>query len=102
MNPHIYRPRPYRSHVLHGRHRPLDAIEWEEMPSLAGRLRRNEFSSTQGSVWSSTERMELDRYQSEPEPAPAPFVETLSGLYVREIAGDEVFRHFFGDPGANH
>ncbi len=70
------------------------------MPSLAGTLRRSEFSSTHGSVWSSTERMELDRYQ--PEPAPAPFVETLSGLLVREVAGDEVFRHFFGDPGANH
>jgi hypothetical protein len=102
MNPRHTFARPARHPSHFARHRPLDAIEWEEMPSLAGRLRRNEFSTTHGSVWSSTERMELDRHQSQPAPAPAPFVETLSGLYVREIAGDEVFRHFFGDPGANH
>jgi hypothetical protein len=100
MNPrHSFaRPARYSSHFA--RHRPLDAIEWEELPSLTGSLRRNDFTTTAGSVWSSTERMELT--PSEPEPKPAPFVEAVSGLLVREIVGDEVFRHFFGDPNANH
>lgn len=100
MNPRHAYARPVRHSPLFARHRPLDAIEWEELPSLTGSLRRSDFSSTSGSVWSSTERMEL--VAREPEPAPAPFVEAVSGLLVREIAGDEVFRHFFGDPTANH
>jgi isocitrate/isopropylmalate dehydrogenase len=75
-------------------------IEWEELPSLTGALRRSEFVTTRGSVWHSTERMDLAPL--EPEAKPAPFVEAVEGLLVREIAGDEVFKHFFGDPTANH
>jgi hypothetical protein len=100
MNPRLSTARLSHNHLLFARQRPLDAIEWEELPSLTGALRRSDFSTTTRSAWSSTERMELDGYR--PEPAPAPFVETLDGLLVREITGDEVFRHFFGDPHANH
>lgn len=78
----------------------LDTIEWEELPSLAETLRRRDFASTSGQVWSSTERMDL--HVAAAAPAPLPFVESIAGLHVREIANDEVFRHFFGDPGANH
>lgn len=78
----------------------IGAIEWEELPSLAEMLRReDERHTTRSSVWSATERMDLD---AAPAPAPAPFVESIDGLHVREIANDEVFRHFFGVPGANH
>lgn len=80
------------------RQHALEAIEWEELPSLAETLRRGDYSSTRG-AWSSTERMDL---MAMPAPAPAPFVESIDGLHVREIANDEVFRHFFGDPRANH
>jgi len=94
---------PHRPTARHWipRQAALDAIEWEELPSLAGTLRRGEFVSTSGQVWSSTERMDLFA-AAVPSPAPAPFVESIEGLHVREIANDEVFRHFFGDPGANH
>jgi hypothetical protein len=51
-------------------------------------------------VWSATQRMELA--QRDEAPAAAPFIEAINGLHVREIGGDEVFRHFFGDPRANH
>jgi hypothetical protein len=44
----------------------------------------------------------MDLMPLEPEARPAPFVEAVEGLLVREIAGDEVFKHFFGDPTANH
>lgn len=78
----------------------IGAIEWEELPSLTEMLRReDEHHTTRSSVWSATERMDLEMA---PAPAPAPFVESIDGLHVREIANDEVFRHFFGVPGANH
>lgn len=96
------RTHPHRTAARHwvSRQAALDAIEWEELPSLAETLRRGEFVSTAGQVWSSTERMELRPL--EVAAAPAPFVEAIAGLHVREIQGDEVFRHFFGDPSANH
>lgn len=80
------------------RHIAHDTIEWEELPSLAPALRRSEFASSTRHVWSSTERMELQPVET----SPAPFVESIEGLHVREIANVEVFRHFFGDPTANH
>jgi len=100
MNHHPSLARPFRRNPVFSRHRADDAIEWEELPSLTGALRRSEFVTTRGSVWHSTERMDLAPL--EPEAKPAPFVEAVEGLLVREIAGDEVFKHFFGDPTANH
>jgi hypothetical protein len=94
------RTHPHHAAARHwvSRQAALEAIEWEELPSLAQSLHRREFASTRG-VWSSTERMDLC---AAPAPAPAPFVESIHGLHVREIDNDEVFRHFFGDPSANH
>lgn len=81
------------------------AIEWEELPSLAGAVAarrvklalqaRDEraaapvFSSAP--VWDATRPAEL-----EPMPASEPFREPLHGLAVREVIEPEVFRHFFG------
>lgn len=101
MNRHQSISRSGPHHNAFMRERMLDTIEWEELPSLVGALRRQDFATTHGSVWSSTERLGLaERVQ--PEPAPSPFVEPIDGLFVREIAGDEVFRHFFGDGCARH
>jgi hypothetical protein len=77
----------------------LDDLEWEELPSLAQMLRRSD-AAMAVAVWSVTQRMELA--QRDEAPAAAPFIEAINGLHVREIDGDEVFRHFFGDPRANH
>jgi hypothetical protein len=84
-----------RHNPLFARHRPLPAIEWEELPSLADALRLREYSTTTGPVWNSTEPMPLHMRDTAPEAEP--FVEVLAGLHVREISGEEVFRHFFGD-----
>lgn len=98
MNHTTFHVRPSRQSPVFSRHRDVDAIEWEELPSLTGALRRSEFVTTRGSVWSSTEPMGL----MPRTPEPAAFVEAVEGLLVREISGDEVFRHFFGDPSASH
>ena len=90
--------RTYLQHAAarhwYSRQAALEAIEWEELPSLAETLRRGEYSSTRG-AWPSTERLDL---MAEPPPTPAPFIESIDGLHVREIANDEVFRHFFSLP----
>jgi hypothetical protein len=86
------------AHHWHSRQAALEAIEWEELPSLAASLRSREFAASGGHVWPSTERLDLPAEV----PTPAPFVESINGLHVREIANEEVFRHFFGDPRANH
>jgi hypothetical protein len=83
-----------RSYAGFGRQHSIGSIAWEERPSLADALRRGEFSTTSGSAWSSTEAVALQALES--EAAPGPFVEVLAGLQMREITGDEVFRHFFG------
>jgi hypothetical protein len=87
-----------------------DAIEWEELPSLAGSLahrlvRRgqpqargandSEFGGGAtgfGSVWDNTMPAALD-----PAPVSQPFFEPLAGLSTREVNEPEIFRHFFGD-----
>jgi hypothetical protein len=69
------------------------SYDWEELPSLVRGLRRSDFGHSATPVWNATQPMGL--LQSAPA-APAPFREVLSGLHVREIAGDEVFEHFFG------
>ena len=76
-----------------------DAIEWEELPSLAQSLNRQDHGFS-GSVWTATQRMELFSYDD--APVPAPFAEPINGLHVREIDGLEVFQHFFGRAGISH
>jgi hypothetical protein len=90
---------PSSSWRRHGAPSLFGALEWEELPSLAQHLNRHE-SGFGGSVWTATQRMELFDYDD--APVPAPFVEPIDGLHVREIDGSEVFRHFFGRAGASH
>ncbi len=92
---------PLSSSSFHRRAAPslFGALEWEELPSLAQHLNRHE-SGFGGSVWTATQRMELFDYDN--APAPAPFVEPIDGLHVREIDGNEVLRHFFGRTGTSH
>jgi hypothetical protein len=81
------------------------AIEWEELPSLAGALAdrlvtrggrldpRNGFAQTSGfgqSAWDQTMPAQLDAI-----PEPEPFRETIQGMATREVREPEVFRHFF-------
>jgi hypothetical protein len=80
-----------------------DAIEWEELPSLADSLaerlindharRRGAglFDGSQVAAWDNT--MPADLLSITPT---QPFNETLSGLATREVHEPEVFRHFFG------
>lgn len=65
------------------------AIEWEELPSLASRLRPHA-DHAQAAVWDATRPAEFDT-----SPASLPFRE-LQGLAVREVREPDVFRHFFG------
>jgi len=75
-----------------------DSIEWEELPSLAGALRRNDFTTPSGHVWLSTEPMDL---QPPATGLPAPFAEPIDGMHVREIEGESLFGHLFSD-ALNH
>ena len=69
---------------------PAGTIEWEELPSLAQRVRPLA-SSPAGTVWDTTRPAELER------PAPSqPFREPLKGVAIREVLEPDVFRHFFG------
>ena len=83
----------------------VDAIEWEELPSLAKRLFNRSASAASGgandsrfqstttfdSPWGETMPTEFDAL-----PASQPFVERLHGLATREVIEPDVFRHFFG------
>jgi len=72
------------------------AIEWEELPSLAGSLRGandSRFMGANGPAWDNTMPAALD-----PVVAPQPFHEALPGLSAREVFEDGVFQHFFKDP----
>jgi hypothetical protein len=86
-----------------------DAIEWEELPSLADSLARRlvargslaravagapadfETSSVFASPWNTTMAAEFDVI-----PPSQPFRETLTGLVMREVNEPDVFQHFFG------
>jgi len=82
-----------------------DAIEWEELPSLAKRLinrgqpahvrgandSRFQNSTSFESPWGATMPAALD-----PAPVSQPFVERLDGLSMREVIEPDVFHHFFG------
>ena len=84
------------------------AIEWEELPSLAGWLAARQVvlardaagvarSFAAAPVWDATRPAEFD-----PMPPSQPFREPLRGLALREVHEPDVFRHFFGaTPGAD-
>jgi hypothetical protein len=73
---------------------PQGAIEWEELPSLAQRVRQRSGEpapAQSSSPWDATRPAELER------PVPSrPFREPLKGVAVREVDEPDVFRHFFG------
>lgn len=77
-------------------------IEWEDVPSLAHRLRKAldtletdaQGPVTRGAVWDAT--MPADLMPLEPETPAAPLRQVLDGLEMREVTGSELFRHFFG------
>ena len=69
---------------------PGGAIEWEELPSLAQRVRASAPASA-SVPWDSTRPAELDT-----TPASLPFREPLQGVAIREVNEPDVFRHFFG------
>ena len=85
-----------------------DAIEWEELPSLAGSVAHRpvargalaragsgfESASTAAAPWNSTLAASLDTLP--PAPPSQPFREALSGLSMREVNEPDVFQHFFG------
>ena len=88
---------PHRAAVAsqrHARHFAVDTIEWEELPSLARVLRRDDHAPTTSHVWLSTEPMDL---QPPMTGAPAPFAEPIDGMHVREIEGASLFGHLFCD-----
>jgi hypothetical protein len=84
-----------------------DALEWEELPSLADslaqrlvRLGERHSASADGlthvdaapSSWADTAPADLDG----PVTTSEPFREVLNGLSTREVTEPDVFRHFFG------
>jgi hypothetical protein len=78
--------------------RPAEAIEWEELPSLADLLRQRlvmlgerQQAPSRAAAWTATLAAELD-----PPLRSKPFREALLGLDVREVDEPDVFRHFFG------
>ena len=84
----------FKSVPLHG------AIEWEDMPSLAGALAEQRAAvsggtrrlpTVAGRAWDETRPAELDGTV-----ASQPFREPFSGLSIREVCEPDVFRHFFG------
>jgi hypothetical protein len=68
---------------------PPGAIEWEELPSLAQRVRQTSIGVATA-PWDATRPTEL-----ESTPASPPFRE-LKGVAIREVNEPDVFRHFFG------
>ncbi|MEO6363590.1 MAG: hypothetical protein ABIO71_10205 [Caldimonas sp.] len=84
---------PSTSHFSHAFRRSglAGAIEWEELPSLAARLRASNESFTASAPWDSTRPATLDTVS-----APMPFREPLQGVAVRETSEPDIFRHFFG------
>ena len=105
---------PSTMHFSHayGASSPAGAIEWEELPSLAGslgdrlvivghrrigaaaeaaRMRNAPLAPTAGTPWDSTRPAEL-----ETEVVSLPFREPLEGVAIREVNEPDVFRHFFG------
>ena len=82
---------PSTLHFSHAFRSPAaaGAIEWEELPSLAQRVRHTPVGPA-SSPWDATRPAEL-----ETAPPSAPFRE-LKGVAIREVDEPDVFRHFFG------
>jgi hypothetical protein len=100
QQPQQYRSSAYRNIAALA---SADAIEWEELPSLASAVAQRRqipidaaarafTPSTFGNAWSATERGDLHDL-----PAPQAFREPLRGMAVREVHEPEVFSHFFGE-----
>ncbi len=99
--PQQYRSSAYRNIAALA---SADAIEWEELPSLASTVAQRRqmptdtaagrafTPSTFGNAWCATERGDLHDL-----PAPQAFREPLRGMAVREVHEPEVFSHFFGE-----
>ena len=107
--PQQYRSAAYRNIAAQA---SIDAIEWEELPSLANSMakamekrRQTELNtaspgsaraftpSTFGNAWSVTQHSDFNDL-----PEPQAFREPLRGMAVREVHEPEVFSHFFGAP----
>ncbi|MEO8836245.1 MAG: hypothetical protein ABI364_05865 [Caldimonas sp.] len=82
---------PSTLHFSHAfRPAPAGAIEWEELPSLAQRVRANVVGSPTV-PWDATRPADL-----ETTPVSPPFREAMHGVAIREVIEPDVFRHFFG------
>ena len=103
----VTRPAGFASPAL-GRAPQADAIEWEELPSLADSLARRLTHSASASPkgandsafghlrsfatpWDDTLPAALDPVQPS-----QPFDERIEGLATREVNEPGVFQHFFG------
>ena len=85
-----------REHSSAAQRAAADAIEWEELPSLARQLQRVRKAQAEGApsevtTWGATAAGGLETV-----PDSMPFVEQLHGLATREVIEPDVFRHFFG------
>lgn len=67
------------------------AIEWEELPSLAARVRARDATFASSPAWDATRPAAL-----EAPTVPMPFREPLQGVVMREVNEPDLFRHFFG------
>jgi hypothetical protein len=103
--PHPPQPQQYRSSAYRNiaALASADAIEWEELPSLArvvaerrqvtqDSAARAFTPSTFGNAWCATQHSDLQDL-----PEPQAFKEPLRGMAVREVHEPEVFSHFFGE-----
>jgi hypothetical protein len=83
---------PSTLHFSHAFRSPpaAGAIEWEELPSLAQRVRHAPLAGPSGAAWDATRPAELETVT-----VSAPFRE-LKGVAIREVDEPDVFRHFFG------
>ena len=80
---HAFGPRGFRPSATAG------AIEWEELPSLAGALHKR--PAANHAPWDATRPAELDAV-----PPSQPFREPVNGMAIREVHEPDIFRHFFG------
>jgi hypothetical protein len=69
---------------------PQGSIEWEELPSLAQRVRPSTPVRTE-SPWDAARPAALDEAA-----VSQPFREPVQGVSIREVTEPDVFRHFFG------
>lgn len=81
-----------------------DAIEWEEMPSIAPRMVQMDLRpATAKPVVMRTQATDFNTAWGvtmpahlEPTSQPAAFHEAIRGLVTREVDEPELFKHFFG------